>query len=146
MGSNWVWEATGDSAACRLATGRALLGAVHIGGFLQQTVRKGAISKEKKGFFRGDAFSLGEEDGRVSILHMASAPCGEGRGPRWQTTFLVLDQKIPAWLIKRMFLGESKLQLVQVRNLGLGPWAQQEFFFKKLHVMSLLLLRKECPA
>lgn len=60
MGSNWVWEATGDSAACRLATGRALLGAVHIGGFLQRTVRKGAISKEKKGFFRGDAFSLGE--------------------------------------------------------------------------------------
>lgn len=36
---------------------------------------------------------------------------------------LVLDQKIPYWSIKIMFLGEIKLQLDQMLSLSLASWA-----------------------
>lgn len=39
-------------------------------------------AKKSKAYSGADAFSLRGEDGRVSILQVASAPCGEGRGPR----------------------------------------------------------------
>ena len=35
----------------------------------------------------------------------------------------MLDQKIPDWLIKMMFLGEDETALDQVLNLGSVSWA-----------------------
>lgn len=41
----------------------------------------------------------------------------------WQIILLVLDQKIPKWLVKITFLGEVENELNLVLNLDLVLWA-----------------------
>lgn len=87
---------------------------------------KGAVSERKKKIdFDSGArtpFLWGQE-GEGFVLCRLALLYGRWRGPVWQVTSLVLDQKIPGWLLKIMCLGEFELQLDQVFNLGLISWA-----------------------
>lgn len=55
---------------------------------------------------------------------------------------LVLDQKIPKWLVKITLLGEVENELNQVLNLALVSWANDAIFVLWfLFNDSLLLIR-----
>ena len=88
--------------------------------YKQEGKARELLTKEKKGlFFRPRHLLEGREQG--FIMQIASF-LGDGMESTHMIEYLIhVDQKIPDWFIKIVFLGE---QLGQVSSLGLVSWLQ----------------------
>lgn len=58
------------------------------------------------------SFLWGKRMRWVFIMHVAFSFSGAWRWSTWQITFLMLDQKIPDWLVKIIFLGEVETTII----------------------------------